>query len=135
MLCVHLHKVTFEDKFKENLERGNAELEKRRLALQEQQRREEERRAQKAREEQERKDREARDLELRRKREEEQRLERQREMERQREEERLKELERKEVTVFARANDQLCLYVTDKTSWLWKKIAYRKCNSSLRILW
>lgn len=98
VLCVHLHKVTFEDKFKENLERGNAELEKRRLALQEQQRREEERRAQKAREEQERKDREARELELRRKREEEQRLERQREMERQREEERLKELERKEVT-------------------------------------
>ncbi|KAG7328078.1 hypothetical protein KOW79_008022 [Hemibagrus wyckioides] len=88
--------LTFEDKFKENLERGNAELEKRRLALQEQQRREEERRAQKAREDQERKDREARELELRRKREEEQRLERQREMERQREEERLKELERKE---------------------------------------
>uniref|UniRef100_H3DK01 Osteoclast-stimulating factor 1 n=1 Tax=Tetraodon nigroviridis TaxID=99883 RepID=H3DK01_TETNG len=36
---------TFEDKFKANLERGNAELEKRRLALQEAERREQERRA------------------------------------------------------------------------------------------
>uniref|UniRef100_A0A4W4E9K4 Intersectin 2b n=1 Tax=Electrophorus electricus TaxID=8005 RepID=A0A4W4E9K4_ELEEL len=65
--------LTFEDKFKKNLELGNAELEKRRQALQEQQRREEERRAQKAREVQERREREARELELRRQREEEQR--------------------------------------------------------------
>lgn len=88
--------LTFEDKFKRNLELGNAELDKRRQALLDQQRREEERRAQKAREEQERREREARELELRRKREEEQRLERQRELQRQREEERLRELERKE---------------------------------------
>ncbi|XP_016403236.1 intersectin-2-like, partial [Sinocyclocheilus rhinocerous] len=62
--------LTFEDKFKKNMEMGNAELEKRRQALLEQQRREEERRAQKAREEQERREREARELELKRKREE-----------------------------------------------------------------
>ncbi|XP_070767297.1 intersectin-2-like [Enoplosus armatus] len=87
---------SFEDKFKANLERGNAELEKRRLALQEAERREQERRAQKAREEQERRDREAREAEERRRKEEERRLERQREFERQREEERQREIERKE---------------------------------------
>uniref|UniRef100_A0A8B9GZK6 Intersectin 2b n=1 Tax=Astyanax mexicanus TaxID=7994 RepID=A0A8B9GZK6_ASTMX len=91
-----LRYLTFEDKFKRNLELGNAELEKRRQALLEQQWREEERRAQKVREEQEKREREARELELRRKREEEQRLERQKELERQREEERLRDLERKE---------------------------------------
>ncbi|KAA0711236.1 Intersectin-2 EH domain and SH3 domain regulator of endocytosis 2 [Triplophysa tibetana] len=88
--------LTFEDKFKQNLELGKAELEKRRQALLEQQRREEERRAQKAREELERREREARELELKRKREEEERLERQRELQRQQEEERLRDLERKE---------------------------------------
>ncbi|KAM7423893.1 hypothetical protein PAMA_000317 [Pampus argenteus] len=88
--------ITFEDKFKANLERGNAELEKRRLALQEAERREQERRAQKAREEQERKEREAREAEEKRRKEEERRLERQRELERQKEEERQREIERKE---------------------------------------
>ncbi|KAM9861208.1 intersectin-2b isoform 2-T2 [Aulostomus maculatus] len=88
--------MSFEDKFKANLERGNAELEKRRLALQEAERREQERRAQKAREEQERKEREAREAEERRRKEEERRLERQRELERQKEEERQREIERKE---------------------------------------
>ncbi|XP_067272987.1 intersectin-2a isoform X3 [Pseudorasbora parva] len=101
--------VSFEDKLRENFQRGNAELEKRRLALLEEQkreqerrreeeRREEERRLQKEREERERKEREAREMELRRQREEERRIERQRELERQREEERLKELERREAT-------------------------------------
>uniref|UniRef100_A0A8C1L8V5 Intersectin 2a n=1 Tax=Cyprinus carpio TaxID=7962 RepID=A0A8C1L8V5_CYPCA len=84
------------DKLKENFQRGNAELEKRRLALREEERREEERRRQKEREEREQKEREAREMELRRQREEERRIERQRELERQREEERLKELERRE---------------------------------------
>jgi len=108
--------VSFEDKFKANLERGNAELEKRRLTLQDAQRREMERQAQKAREEQERRDREAREIEERRRREEERRereareieermrkeeesrLERQKELDRQKEEERLREMERKEVS-------------------------------------
>uniref|UniRef100_A0A672GKP9 Intersectin 2b n=1 Tax=Salarias fasciatus TaxID=181472 RepID=A0A672GKP9_SALFA len=88
--------VSFEDKFKANLERGNAELEKRRLALLEAEKREQERRAQKEREERERREREAREAEERRKKEEEKRLERQRELERQKEEERQRELERKE---------------------------------------
>uniref|UniRef100_A0A673C7U7 Intersectin 2b n=1 Tax=Sphaeramia orbicularis TaxID=375764 RepID=A0A673C7U7_9TELE len=91
-----LRSVTFEDKFKANLERGNAELEKRRHALQEAERREQERRAQKAREEQEKREREAREAEERRRIEEERRLERQRELERQKEEERQREIERKE---------------------------------------
>ncbi|XP_071368727.1 intersectin-2b [Centroberyx affinis] len=88
--------MTFEDKFKANLERGNAELEKRRQALLDAQRREEERRAQKEREERERREREVREAEERRRKEEERRLERQRELERQKEEERQREIERKE---------------------------------------
>lgn len=47
--------VTFEDKKRENFERGNLELEKRRQALQEQQRKEQERLAALEREEQEKK--------------------------------------------------------------------------------
>uniref|UniRef100_A0A3P8VI77 Intersectin 2b n=1 Tax=Cynoglossus semilaevis TaxID=244447 RepID=A0A3P8VI77_CYNSE len=78
------------DKFKANLERGNAELEKRRLALLEAEKREQERRAQKLREEQEKREREAREAEERR------RKERERELERQKEEERQREMERKE---------------------------------------
>lgn len=92
-----LYSVSFEDKFKANLERGNAELEKRRQALHEAERREQERRAQKEREEREKREREAREAEERRRKEEERRLERQRELERQKEEERQREIERKEV--------------------------------------
>ncbi|XP_030577284.1 intersectin-2a isoform X2 [Archocentrus centrarchus] len=88
--------VSFEDKLKENFARGSAELEKRRLALEEEQKKEKERREREEREAQERREREARELENRRRLEEERRLERQREMERQREEERLRELERQE---------------------------------------
>ncbi|XP_070781441.1 intersectin-2-like isoform X2 [Enoplosus armatus] len=88
--------VSFEDKLKENFARGSAELEKRRLALEEAQRKERERREREEREAQERREREAREQENRRRLEEERRLERQREMERQREEERVREMERKE---------------------------------------
>ncbi|CAG5853966.1 unnamed protein product [Menidia menidia] len=88
--------LSFEDKFKANMERGNAELEKRRLALLEAERREQERRAQKEREEREKIEREAREAEERRRKEEERRLELQRELERQREEERQREIEKKE---------------------------------------
>lgn len=90
--------MSFEDKLKENFARGSAELEKRRLALEEVQRKERERREREEREAQERREREAREQENRRRLEEERRLERQREMERQREEERVRELERKEVS-------------------------------------
>ncbi|XP_056872621.1 intersectin-2a isoform X3 [Takifugu flavidus] len=88
--------VSFEDKLKENFARGSAELEKRRQALEDAQRKERERREREEREAQERREREARELENRRRLEEERRLERMREMERQREEERVRELERKE---------------------------------------
>ncbi|KAL3065306.1 hypothetical protein OYC64_015474 [Pagothenia borchgrevinki] len=88
--------MSFEDKFKANLERGNAELEKRRQTLLEAERRERERRAQKEREEREMREREAQEVEERRRKEEERRLERQRELERQKEEERQREIERKE---------------------------------------
>ncbi|XP_034555103.1 intersectin-2a isoform X2 [Notolabrus celidotus] len=88
--------ASFEDKLKENFAKGSAELEKRRLALEDAQRKEKERREREEREERERRDREAREQENRRRLEEERRLERQREMERLREEERLRELERKE---------------------------------------
>lgn len=89
--------MSFEDKFKANLERGNAELEKRRQTLQDAERRERERRAQIEREEREKREKEAREIEERRRREEEIRLERQKEIERHNEEERLREIERKEV--------------------------------------
>lgn len=52
---LYISTVTFEDKKRENFERGNLELEKRRQALQEQQRKEQERLAALEREEQERK--------------------------------------------------------------------------------
>uniref|UniRef100_A0A8C9ZCA7 Intersectin 2a n=1 Tax=Sander lucioperca TaxID=283035 RepID=A0A8C9ZCA7_SANLU len=88
--------LSFEDKLKENFARGSAELEKRRLALEEEQRKERDRREREEREAHERREREAREQENRRRLEDERRLERQREMERQREEERRRELERKE---------------------------------------
>ncbi|XP_072297673.1 intersectin-2a [Eucyclogobius newberryi] len=88
--------VSYEDKLKENFARGSAELEKRRLALEEMQRKERARREQEEKDAQERREREARELENRRRLDEEKRMERQREIERQREEERLRELERKE---------------------------------------
>ncbi|XP_041439354.1 intersectin-1-like isoform X3 [Xenopus laevis] len=88
--------VTFEDKKRENFERGNLELEKRRQALLEQQRKEQERLAQLERAEQERKERERQDQERKRQQELEKQLEKQRELERQREDERRKEIERRE---------------------------------------
>ncbi|XP_034383836.1 intersectin-2-like [Cyclopterus lumpus] len=88
--------VSFEDKLKANFARGSAELEKRRLALEEERRKERDRRDREAREAHERRERETREQENRRRLAEERRLESHREMERQREEERLRELERKE---------------------------------------
>jgi len=90
--------VSFEDKLKANFARGSAELEKRRLALEEGRRKERERRDREAREAHEKRERETREQENRRRLAEERRLESHREMERQREEERLRELERKEVS-------------------------------------
>uniref|UniRef100_A0A8C7IKZ7 Intersectin 1 n=1 Tax=Oncorhynchus kisutch TaxID=8019 RepID=A0A8C7IKZ7_ONCKI len=95
-ISVSLPKVTFEDRKRENFERGNLELEKRRQALLELQRKEQERLAALEREEQERKERERLEQERRRQQELEKQLEKQREVERQREEERRKEIERRE---------------------------------------
>lgn len=69
--------VTFEDKKRENFERGNLELEKRRQALLEQQRKEQERLAQLERAEQERKERERQEQERKRQLELEKQLEKQ----------------------------------------------------------
>ncbi|XP_078265824.1 intersectin-1 isoform X3 [Rhinoraja longicauda] len=88
--------VTFEDKKRENFERGNLELEKRRQILLEQQRKEQERFAQLERAEQERKERERQEIERKRQMELEKQLEKQRDFERQKEEERRKEIERRE---------------------------------------
>ncbi|XP_075454596.1 intersectin-2 isoform X2 [Ascaphus truei] len=88
--------VTFEERRKENMERGNMELEKRRLVLLEQQQREAQRKAQKEREEQERRERERQEQERKKQMELERRAERQRELEWQREEEKRKEIERRE---------------------------------------
>uniref|UniRef100_A0A673Z2J9 Intersectin-1 n=1 Tax=Salmo trutta TaxID=8032 RepID=A0A673Z2J9_SALTR len=95
-LCLAMPLMTFEDRKRENFERGNLELEKRRQALLELQRKEQERLAALEREEQERKERERLEQERRRQQELEKQLEKQREMERQREEERRKEIERRE---------------------------------------
>ncbi|XP_053565597.1 intersectin-2 [Bombina bombina] len=88
--------VTFEEKRKENMDRGNVELEKRRQMLLEQQQREAERKAQKEREEHERRERERQEQERKKQLEQERRMEKQRELERQREEEKRKEIERRE---------------------------------------
>uniref|UniRef100_A0A8C7ILA0 Intersectin 1 n=1 Tax=Oncorhynchus kisutch TaxID=8019 RepID=A0A8C7ILA0_ONCKI len=95
-LCLAMPLMTFEDRKRENFERGNLELEKRRQALLELQRKEQERLAALEREEQERKERERLEQERRRQQELEKQLEKQREVERQREEERRKEIERRE---------------------------------------
>ncbi|XP_051879992.1 intersectin-2b isoform X2 [Pristis pectinata] len=88
--------VTFEDKRKANYEKGNAELERRRQTLLEQQQREANRRAQREKEEQERKERELQEQERKKQLELEKRLEKQRELERQKEEQRRKEVEKRE---------------------------------------
>ncbi|XP_066452703.1 intersectin-2 isoform X2 [Eleutherodactylus coqui] len=88
--------ATFEERRKENMERGNLELEKRRQVLLEQQQREAKRKAQKEREEQERRERERQEVERKKQLELERRMEQQRELERQREEEKRKEIERRE---------------------------------------
>ncbi|KAL2082614.1 hypothetical protein ACEWY4_022432 [Coilia grayii] len=89
--------VSLEDRKKENFQRGSAELEKRRQALQEEARREEARREEARREEErQRQLREARHQEALRAQEQERRLQRQRELERQKEEERRREAERME---------------------------------------
>lgn len=91
-----LQQTTFEDKRRENFEKGQAELERRRLALLESQRKEQEERERKEREEQERKDRIRQEQERRRQLELEKQLAKQRELEQEKEEQRRKALEQRE---------------------------------------
>lgn len=82
--------ATFEDKRRDNFNKGNIELEKRRQALEESQRKEKERLERKEREEREKRERERQEQERRRQAELERQLEKQRAAEREREEARKK---------------------------------------------
>ncbi|XP_015786793.1 intersectin-2 isoform X2 [Tetranychus urticae] len=88
--------TTFEDKRRENFEKGQAELIKRRQMLLEQQKRQEEEREKKEREEHEKRERIRLEKEKRKQQELEKQLQRQRELEAAKEEERLKQLEQRE---------------------------------------
>ncbi|GAB6032532.1 hypothetical protein CHUAL_011425 [Chamberlinius hualienensis] len=88
--------TTFEDKRRENFEKGQAELERRRQALVENQRKEREERERKDKEEQERKERIRQEQERRRQLELEKQLQKQRELEMEKEEQRRKALEQRE---------------------------------------
>ncbi|XP_015921274.2 intersectin-1 isoform X1 [Parasteatoda tepidariorum] len=92
----NISQTTFEDKRKENFEKGQAELERRRLALLEAQRKEQEERERKEREEQERRERIRQEQERRRQLELEKQLAKQRELEQEKEEQRRKALEQRE---------------------------------------
>ncbi|XP_063218277.1 intersectin-1 isoform X2 [Bacillus rossius redtenbacheri] len=91
-----LSNVTFEDKRKENFEKGQAELERRRKALLEIQRKEQEERERKEKEEQEKRERIRLEQERRRQQELERQLQKQREQEQEREEQRKRAQEQRE---------------------------------------
>ncbi|ESO89239.1 hypothetical protein LOTGIDRAFT_106084, partial [Lottia gigantea] len=88
--------VTFEDRRKDNFDRGQAELEKRRQMLQEQMKREEAERQEKERKEQEKRERIRREQEEKRQRELERQMEKHRQIEQEREEQRRKMMEQRE---------------------------------------
>ncbi|XP_046999743.1 intersectin-1 [Schistocerca americana] len=88
--------VTFEDKRKENFEKGQAELERRRKALLEIQRKEQEERERKEKEEQEKREKIRQEQERRRQLEFEKQLQRQREAEQEKEEQRRRAQEQRE---------------------------------------
>lgn len=88
--------ATFEDRRKENFDKGQAELERRRQMLQEQLRKEEEARLEKERKEQEKREKQRQEQERKKQQELERQLEKQREIERQREEQRQKMMEQRE---------------------------------------
>jgi len=88
--------TTFEDKRRENFEKGQAELERRRNMLLEQQRREKEERERKEREEHEKREKIRLEQERRRQQEMERQLQKQRELEAEKEEQRRKQLEQRE---------------------------------------
>nr|CAH7740527.1 unnamed protein product [Callosobruchus chinensis] len=91
-----LQQNSFEDKRKENFEKGQAELERRRRALYDQQRQEREERERKEREEQERKEKARQEAERKRLEELEKHMREQQEKERMLEEERKRQAEQRE---------------------------------------
>uniref|UniRef100_A0A182K8X0 Dynamin-associated protein n=1 Tax=Anopheles christyi TaxID=43041 RepID=A0A182K8X0_9DIPT len=92
-----LPQSSFEDKRKENYDKGQAELERRRKALMDIQKKEQEERERKEREEQEKIRKAKLEAELKKQQELEKELQRQRELEQEREEQRKRELEKKEL--------------------------------------
>ncbi|XP_062619095.1 intersectin-1-like [Saccostrea cucullata] len=91
-----VHGFTFEDRRKENFDKGQAELERRRQMLQEQMKRENEARMEKERQEQEKRERVRQEQERKRLAEMERQMEKQRQIEREREEQRQKMMEQRE---------------------------------------
>lgn len=87
---------SFEDKRKENYDKGQAELERRRKALADMQRKEQEERERKEREEAERREKARLEVEMKKQQELERERQRQQEIELEREEQRKRELEKKE---------------------------------------
>ncbi|XP_058446969.1 intersectin-1 isoform X2 [Malaya genurostris] len=92
-----LPQSSFEDKRKENFDKGQAELERRRKALMDIQKKEQEERERKERDEQEKIRRAKMEAEMKKQQELEKELQRQRELEQEREEQRKRELEKKEL--------------------------------------
>ncbi|XP_055600986.1 intersectin-1 isoform X2 [Uranotaenia lowii] len=92
-----LPQTSFEDKRKENFDKGQAELDRRRKALMDIQKKEQEERERKEREEQEKIRKAKMEAELKKQQELEKELQRQRELEQEREEQRKRELEKKEL--------------------------------------
>lgn len=92
----NLISASFEDKRKENYDKGQAELERRRKALADMQKKEQEERERKEREEAEKRERARIEAEMRKQQEIEQELRRQKELELEREEQRKRDLEKKE---------------------------------------
>ncbi|XP_056016290.1 intersectin-1-like isoform X4 [Ostrea edulis] len=87
---------TFEDRRKQNFDKGQAELERRRQMLQDQMKRENEARMEKERQEQEKREKIRQEQERRRLAEMERQMEKQRQIEREREEQRQKMMEQRE---------------------------------------
>ncbi|XP_013099385.1 intersectin-1 isoform X2 [Stomoxys calcitrans] len=91
-----LPQTSFEDKRKENFDKGQAELDRRRKLLQDQQRKEKEERERKEREEAEKREKARLEAERKQQEELERQLQKQRELEQEKEEQRKRELEAKE---------------------------------------
>lgn len=91
-----IHQASFEDKRKENFDKGQAVLERKRKELLDQQRKEQEERERKEREEAEKREKARLEIERRQQEELERQLQIQRELEQQKEEQRKREIEQKE---------------------------------------